>query len=85
ITDPKEIADTLANHYEQHFSTPQHDMRNQTHQQAIDVFNNLAYLPPIPLTQIKYEEVLQEWKKMLPKKIERQYWDISFHSKKTAN
>ncbi|CAF1999823.1 unnamed protein product [Rotaria magnacalcarata] len=68
ITDPKEIADTFANHYKQHFSTPRHGMRNQTHQQAIDIFNNLAYLPPIPLTQIKYEEVLHEWKKMLPKK-----------------
>ncbi|CAF3046212.1 unnamed protein product [Rotaria socialis] len=43
-------------------------MRNQTHQQAIDIFNNLAYLPPIPLTQIKHEEVLHEWKNMLPNK-----------------
>jgi hypothetical protein len=68
ITDHKIIVDTLANYYERHFSPPQHDIHNKSHVSAIDMFDNLSYLPAVPLEQIKFEEVLREWKKFLPKK-----------------
>lgn len=68
ITDPKKIVDVLANHYEEHFQQPQHDENNLKHINAINVFENLQYLPAIPLEQIKYQEVLREWKNLSPKK-----------------
>ncbi len=68
LTNEKDIGNTLANYYEQHFSSPQHDLLNQSHVNSIDIFDNLSYLPAVPLDQIKFEEVLREWKKFLPKK-----------------
>lgn len=67
-TDPKEIVNILADHYEKHFEEPKHDESNPIHLESITIFENLAYLPPIPLEQIKFQEVLREWKKLLPKK-----------------
>jgi hypothetical protein len=61
LTNEKDIVDTLANYYEQHFSPPQHDLLNQSHINSIEIFNNLSYLPAVPLDQIKFEEVLREW------------------------
>ena len=68
ITDQNEIVNVLATYYEKHFSTPQHDTLNESHQQSINIFNSLRHTPAVPLQQITYEEVLREWKKFLPKK-----------------
>ncbi|CAF1548972.1 unnamed protein product [Adineta ricciae] len=67
-TDPKQIVNMLADHYEKHFANPQHDTSNKLHQEAIDIFENFKYLPKIPLEQITYQEVEREWKKFQPKK-----------------
>ena len=63
-TDPKEIVNILADHYENHFEEPKHDESNPIHLESITIFEKLAYLPPIPLEQIKFQEVLREWKKL---------------------
>ena len=68
ITDPKKIVEILADHYETHFQEPDHNERNPAHRNAMVFFENLQYLPSIPLEQIRFEEVLREWKKFLPKK-----------------
>ena len=60
--------DLLADHYETHFKNPQHDQLNPVHQKAMLFYTNLMHLPAIPLEQIKFNEVLREWKKILPKK-----------------
>ncbi|CAF1687071.1 unnamed protein product [Adineta ricciae] len=68
LTDPQKIAEKLADYYETHFSKPQHDVANPMHQRSIDIFENLSYMPAIPLEQITYEELVREWRKLLPKK-----------------
>lgn len=68
ITDPQKIVDILADYYEVHFAKPSHDPTNAVHQRSISIFEQLSYLPEIPLDQIKFDEVVREWKKFLPKK-----------------
>ncbi|CAF3363915.1 unnamed protein product [Rotaria socialis] len=68
ITDPNEIVNTLADHYEKHFSAPLPNMSNEIHKQAIEIFENLTHMPQMPLKAIKYDEVLREWLKFAPKK-----------------
>ena len=62
------MTDILADHYETHFESPRHDVANRIHQEAIEAFESLSYLPALPLNQVKFREVLHEWEKLLPKK-----------------
>ena len=58
ITDPKKIMDLLADHYETHFKSLQHDELNPVHQKAMLFYTNLLHLPAIPLELIKFNEVI---------------------------
>ena len=68
MTNPTEIVDRLADHFEKHFSATQHDQKNKIHRKAIEIFDRVSYLPTLPLEPIKFEEVLREWNKFKPKK-----------------
>lgn len=67
MKDPKGIVDTLANHYEQHFTEPTPDMNNVMHQKFISIYNKIALLPNIPLDIIPINEIIKEWRKMSSK------------------
>ena len=67
-TRPEVIVEMLANHYEKHFATPNYDIYNPMHIHALEVYDEIASLPELPLEQIKIEEVEREWKKFQPKK-----------------
>ncbi|CAF4980711.1 unnamed protein product, partial [Rotaria sp. Silwood1] len=68
IHDPESIVDTLANHYEKHFAEPQHDENNIVHQRCILFYEQLGYMPNIPIDNISINEVSTAWKKFAPKK-----------------
>ena len=65
---PKKIADIVADYYEKHFEAPEIDRNNIAHLRSINVYQEVAKLPDLPIDQIKYEEVMKEWKKFRPKK-----------------
>ena len=66
--DPKMVVEMLAEHYEKHFSMPLYNSRNPTHVQAVNTYENIGREPYYPLEQIRFEEVLMEWKRFQPKK-----------------
>jgi hypothetical protein len=68
IYDPEIIVDTLANHFEEHFAEPQYDENNRVHKKCISIYEQLSYMPNIPLDNISINEVRAEWKKFAPKK-----------------
>jgi uncharacterized protein (UPF0147 family) len=68
VKDPKEIVDILAKHYEKHFAEPKHDEKNVIHQKCISIYEQISYIPNIPLESISITEVLKEWKRFSPKK-----------------
>ena len=68
VKNPTEIVDILADHFEKHFSSPQHDQKNKIHKKAIEIFDSVSYIPSMPLEPIKFEEVIREWNKFQPKK-----------------
>jgi hypothetical protein len=65
---PEEIVKLLADYYEKHFAEPCYDKTNPTHINSLKIYDEIALVPNISLDQIKYEEVLNEWKKFRPKK-----------------
>ncbi|CAF2985258.1 unnamed protein product [Rotaria sp. Silwood2] len=68
MKNPKDIVDTLANHYERHFAEPTPDMNNVIQQKYISIYDKIALLPNIPLDPIPINEVIKEWRKMSSKK-----------------
>ncbi|CAF2955105.1 unnamed protein product [Rotaria sp. Silwood2] len=56
MKNPKDIVDTLANHYEQHFAEPTPDTNNVIQQKYIAIYNKIALLPNIPLDPIPINE-----------------------------
>ena len=68
IIDPKEIVETLANHYEEHFAEPKPDVNNPFHQKVLSIYESISLMPNIPLEKISINEVMKEWKKFAPKK-----------------
>lgn len=68
ITDKNEIVDILAKYFENHFKEPEYDRNNKEHLQAVEIFQQIEYVPNIPLEPITMNEVLKEWKKFKPKK-----------------
>ncbi|CAF3184345.1 unnamed protein product [Rotaria sp. Silwood2] len=58
MKNPKDIVDTLANHYERHFAEPTPDMNNVIQQKYISIYDKIALLPNIPLDPIPINENL---------------------------
>ncbi|CAF4730825.1 unnamed protein product, partial [Rotaria sp. Silwood2] len=56
MKNPKDIVDTLANHYERHFAEPTPDMNNVIQQKYISIYDKIALLPNIPLDPIPINE-----------------------------
>ncbi|CAM4841450.1 unnamed protein product [Rotaria magnacalcarata] len=68
VTNPQEIADIVANYFENHFREPEYDVNNPMHMEAQEMYKQLEYTPNIPLDQISITEVENEWKKFKGKK-----------------
>ncbi|CAF3370823.1 unnamed protein product, partial [Rotaria sp. Silwood2] len=56
MKNPKDIVDTLANHYERHFAEPTPDMNNVIQQKYISIYDKIALLSNIPLDPIPINE-----------------------------
>ncbi|CAF3260297.1 unnamed protein product, partial [Rotaria sp. Silwood2] len=65
IKDPETIVDILANHYEKHFADPQHDENNIVHQKCISIYEQLGYMPNIPLDNISINESIVQQQQRL--------------------
>ncbi|CAF1283397.1 unnamed protein product [Adineta steineri] len=68
VKDNKEIVTLLADYYEKHFEKPIHNNNNRYHNECIETYKRIEDLPNIPLENIKFDEVLKQWKKFAPKK-----------------
>lgn len=68
IKNNQEIVNTLADHYEKHFEEPKHDSNNPYHIECIKVYNEIQNGPNLPLENIRYDEVLKQWKNLASKK-----------------
>ena len=68
IVNPKEIIETLADYYEEHFAEPLPDLNNPFHQKVMSMYESISYMPNIPLEKISINEVIREWRKFSSKK-----------------
>ncbi|CAF4466438.1 unnamed protein product [Didymodactylos carnosus] len=67
IKDHQQIVDILANFYEKHFEASGHDPNLLAHEEAIEPYNNISYIPNCPLEKITMEEVEFTWKQIRKK------------------
>lgn len=68
IKNPHIIVESLADYYEKHFASPQHDMTNPSHLRSLYEYKEIENTPDLSLGAITYEEVMREWSKFRPKK-----------------
>ncbi|CAF3291452.1 unnamed protein product [Rotaria socialis] len=70
IKETASIVEILANHYEKHFAEHQHDENNIVHQKCISIYEQLGYMPNIPLDKISINEVSIQLKKYLQRNLQ---------------
>jgi hypothetical protein len=66
--DPQNIVNQLGNFFENHFSLPEHNTDNTTHTRSIIAYEQIGYLPNMPLSLITLNQVEKQWLKFSPKK-----------------
>ncbi|CAF3901329.1 unnamed protein product [Rotaria sp. Silwood1] len=66
--DPRKIVDILGNYYEKHFALPIHNPNNVTHIKSITAYEQISYLPNMPLPFVTLNQVEKQWLKFSAKK-----------------
>jgi len=67
--DPQSIVNLLGNFFENHFSLPQHNPDNIIHTCSIIAYEQIKYLPNMPLELITLNQVEKQWLKFSPKNL----------------